>query len=76
MVSGLIEKGTTILVAATAIAVIVITIITMIRSSKLIKKYKSFDAIAQTVLSAEAQDANNQDSSASEIDKTSTDNNQ
>ena len=72
MVSGLIEKGTTILVAATAIAVIVITIITMVRSSKLIKKYKSFDVIAQTVLSAEAQDTNNQDSSTSEIDKTST----
>ena len=50
MVSGIVEKGVTILVAAIAIAVIIISIITMVRSSKLIKKYKTFSVIAQALL--------------------------
>ena len=55
MVSGIVEKGITVLVAATSIAVIVITIITMVRSSKLIKKNKSFSAIAKAALAEQPQ---------------------
>ena len=55
MVSGIVEKGITVLVAAAAIAVIVISIITMIRSSKLIKKNKSFSAIAKALLTEQPQ---------------------
>ena len=55
MVSGFIEKGITVLVAATAIAVIIISIITMVRSSKLIKKNKTFSAIAKALLTEQPQ---------------------
>ena len=58
MVSGIVEKGITVLVAATAIAVIIISIITMVRSSKLIKKNKTFSAIAKATLAEQPQGTN------------------